>query len=237
MYKLVYKRWIFCIIFMIISLMFSTASAYKIDGYFNDNDQYTILATIVDAGDTTYTISCGHILSSPENAVLPEKIVLNKFRYSYDSEQADNYNTPHLGDNIIVSFKSDGTSYQIQNGIYMVNTVTYSSAFLFIPKELTKKEDILQLAALSYYIRSNGECVEYDFEPDAVYSKDGFEIVPSQYLKIIETDNVTGRQEEINKTDYMFLIQNKWIVGTIIISFGLIAGLIVLVIINKKMFR
>lgn len=237
MYKLVYKRCALCIVFIIISIISSTAFAYKIDGYFNDKDQYTVLATIVDASDTTYTISCGHILSSPENAVLPERIVLNKFRYSYNSEQADNYNTPHLGDNIIVSLKSDGSSYQIQNGIYMVNTVTYSSAFLFIPKELTKKEDILKLAALSYYIRSNGECVEYDFEPDAVYSKDGFEIVPSQYLKIIETDTVTGRQEEINKPDFMFLKQNKWMVGTSIITFGLITGLIVLIIINKKMFR
>lgn len=233
----IYKICALCIVFVMISILCTTALAYRIDGYFNDNDQYTILATIIDAGDTTYTISCGHILASPENAVLPEKIVLNKFRYSYDSTQADNYNTPHLGDNIIISFKKTGSSYQIQNGIYMVNTVTYSSAFLFIPKELTKKEDILKLAALSYYIRSNGECVEYDFRQDAVFSKEGFEIVPSQYLKVIETDNITGRQEEIEKPKLIFADENKWLIGVFIILFGMVAGLIALVIINKRLFR
>lgn len=211
--------------------------ADKIDGYFDDEDQFTVLATIIDAGDTTYTISCGHILSAPDNAVLPEKILINKFRYSYDSEQADNYNTPHLGDNIIISFKKNGSSYHVQNGVYMVNTVTYSSAFLFIPKELTKMDDILKLAALSYYIRSNGECVEYDFRADSVFSKDGFEITPSEYLKTIETDKVTGRQEETGKNSNGFAEDNKWIIGILIISFGMLIGLIALIVINKKIFR
>ncbi len=235
MYKTIY-RYVICLIFLVVSLFSSNVYANKIDGYFEGQKQFNMLATIVDAGDTTYTISCGHILSSPNNASIPEKIVLNKFRYAYDSEQADNYNTPHLGDNIIISVKYNGSSYEIQNGVYMVNTVTYSSSFIFIPKELTKKEDILKLSALAYYIRSNGECVEYDFKSDSVYSKDGFEILPSKYLKTIETDKISGRQEETDKQSGMFSNESKWIVGSFIIIFGMLLGLVVLVFINKKIF-
>lgn len=234
-----FKKIIACIICIIaiVSLMFLNTYANNVSGYFEDNDQFVILATIIDASDTTYTISCGHILSAPEYSALPEIITVNKFRYGYDSEQADNYNTPHLGDNIIISIKYNGYSYEIRNDVYMVNTVTYSSAFVFIPKELTKARDIAELSSLAYYIRSNGESVEYEYRNDSVFLKDGFEIKPSDYLKIIETDKTTGRQEEYDESVKSFVERNAWIVGTIIIVFGMIIGLVALLIINKKIIR
>ena len=90
---------------------------------------------------------------------------------------------------------------------------------------------------MAYYIRSNGECTEYDFKSDSVFSKDGFEILPTEYLKIIETDKVTGRQEESNENGFFSSVENKWIIGAFIIFFGMLTGLIALIIINKKMFR
>ncbi len=223
-----------CLICIILA---SDVYANKVDGYFKDDNKFVVLATIIDATDTTYTISCGHVLSSPEYSTLAETITVNKFRYAYDSEQADNYNTPHIGDNIIISFKYNGYSYEILNGVYMVSTVTYSSAFVFIPKELTKKDEILGLSALAYYIRSNGECVDYIYTENTVKNKEGFEINASQYLRTIETDNATGRKEETANGFSAFLNTNKWITGTFIIIFGMILGLVALIIINKKVIR
>lgn len=228
-----------CIIVILLILLTSNITlADGVDEYFkSEPNEYDILATIEEINDeeSTITLKKGHTIRNATETVLPEKITVDKFRYSYNSAVADKYNTPQFGDYVIISLKKVNDSYIVQNGVYLVDTTSGNLAKIIYPIELENTVDKLKLSALAYYIRTDGERNEFEYTKNSVKTKDGQEIAAEDYLIPMEFNPLTNKPEQIND-DQLTNINNesKWIIGVIIIISGMLIGYIIIILINKK---
>ncbi len=209
-----------------------------VDEYFEEeSNEYNILATIqqISDEDSTITLRKGYTICDTSDEVLPDEITVPKFRYSYNSSVADKYNSPQYGDNIIISIKKVNDTYIVQDGVYVVDNTSGNVAKIRYPIEIDDSIDKLKLTALAYYMRTNGERTKFEYTKDKVKTIDGQEINPEEYLEALRFNPDTNKPELINKNDKNTINdESKWIIGAVIISFGMIIGYIVILFINKK---
>lgn len=215
----------------------------------NSEHDISLLATISDIDDDSITADVYNSVGvlPGEETTLPHSVKIKKFRYTYCSEHAGDYNTPKVGDNIFVSLNADNNEniYAPVGAVYKTDTVDMRTLSILAPDEMKNKDCMDDIVAVAYYIRSDGMQKEFEFGDGTVsINKDGKEIrlyppdvktqLPIKYIdidgKIISADK---KQDVIavnpdNPMGGIGIVDNGFIAGRRIIAIGIIlAGLII----------
>ena len=224
-----------------------------------DENQLSVLATIRDI-DSNYVYVELYDTVGPDNENLMslKTLKLNKFRYTYCKTHADEYNSPKIGDNIYVCLyqKNDG-SYLVGNAAYKTDTVDLRTLNVYVPVETKNNTCMAEVAAISYFIRSDGSeksisisdgivTVEHDGQKTRLYPSETEKALPVIYIdksgQIINddkkqqdvinvVDNPIDQAKEIYNSELVFA---KRIVAISIIAIGCIAGIVVIYIYSNK---
>lgn len=158
--------------------VFSTSSA--VDKIIKNNDDYVILATIIGIDNESNMIELSKEYElSPKNTSLPSTIKVNKFKYSYCEEHSKSYNTPQIGDNIIVKVRISSNHYYVDNGGFKVDTVSHKTLKVFVPNEMKNEDCCADMLALAHYIRTDGEKTLYTINDNQVISSSDNKVINS----------------------------------------------------------
>lgn len=218
----------------------------------NDEHDMTVLATISDIDDESITADVYNSVGvlPGDKTQLAHSVKIKKFRYTYCSEHAQDYNTPKVGDNIFISLNAgeeNGTEplYEAVGAVYKTDTVDIRTLSVLAPDEMKNKDCMDDIVAVAYYIRSDGMQKEFNFGDGTVgITKEGKEIrlyppdvktqLPIKYIdkdgKIVSTDK---KQDVIavnpnNPVGGIGAIDRGFVTGRRIIAVGIIAaGLII----------
>lgn len=224
-----------------------------------DENQLSVLATVRDI-DSNYIYVELYDTVGPDNPkIMTHKTLkLNKFRYTYCKTHADEYNSPKIGDNIYISLyeKNDGT-YTVSNAAYKTDTVDLRTLNVYVPEETRNNSCMAEVAAISYFIRSDGSeknisvtdgvvTLEHNGEKTRLYPSETEKALPVIYIdktgQIINdekkqqdvinvVDNPIDQAKEIYNSELVFA---KRIIAISIIAIGFIAGIIGIYINSNK---
>ncbi|MBE7037504.1 MAG: hypothetical protein E7404_01220 [Ruminococcaceae bacterium] len=219
----------FISVFFVILFIFSNVYANNaVDTIISDETKYVILATITNVTDNSFELTRGYGVKYPEWAIIPDTFNVNKFKYGYCVEHADNYNNPQMGDNIIVAMEYANGVYNVVSAAFMVDNVS-SSAKVKVPENLKKYKCLNELLALGYYIHSDGERTEYEYTDDEkVYAvgengekfeinahKDDYVVFYDKNNALASEGEVTPQKKAENMSNYLMIF----------LSIGIIIGL------------
>ncbi len=252
------RRWMVCAVGLLLymGMLCTGVSAQTVATEIITGEQdYLLLATISDITDDAIVAAPYYsIVRQDENGrdmdeMLPTKdaIYIEKFRYSYCMEHADSFNTPKLGDNIFISLSKKGNGYVLKNGAFKTDTVDYKILTFLAPASMEGQDCMDDLAALSYFVRTDGKVRDFSFENGTVkVVKDGRELMlyPSDKLKELVTfvaDN--GKVSDSSKTKDVITDQEvalekpadyRWVLAMGILVLGLILGGILLSVLLQR---
>ena len=254
------KKFLMCIVLAAVLCCTVGASASDIAlSTVNGEHDMAVLATISDIDDESITADLYNSVGvlPGDKTELAHSVKIKKFRYTYCSEHASDYNTPKVGDNIFISLnaveKSGGEPlYEAVGAVYKTDTVDIRTLSVLAPDEMKNKDCMDDIVAVAYYIRSDGMQKEFNFGDGTVsITKDDKEIrlyppdvktqLPIKYIdkdgKIVSTDkkqdvisvNPDNPMGGIGAIDRGFITSRR-IIAVGIIAAGLIIGMIVVYI-------
>lgn len=243
---------------MIIANVISFAQS-DVQRVITDENQLSVLATIRDIDNNyVYVELYDTVGPDNENLMSSKTLKLNKFKYTYCKTHADEYNSPKIGDNIYVCIypKNDGT-YLVGNAAYKTDTVDLRTLNVYVPVETKNNSCMAEVAAISYFIRSDGSedgititdgtvTIEHDGQKTRLYPSETEKALPVIYIdksgQVIDdakkqqdvinvVDNPIDQAKELYNTELMFA---KRIVAISIIAIGFIVGIVVIYIYSNK---
>lgn len=215
--------------------VFSTSSA--VDKIITNDDDFVILATIIgiDNGENIIELSKEYEIS-PKNTSLPSTIKVNKFKYSYCEEHSKSYNTPQIGDNIIVKIRISPEHFYVDNGAFKVDTVSHRTLKVFVPNEMKNKDCCADMLALAHYIRTDGAKTAYTINGNQVISSSD-----NKVINMYEDDYIAYYSNGSNSTSN-YVTQSSVATNSVVFEVAiiftllilLVAGAVVIYIINKQ---
>ena len=124
----------------------------------SDTEAHCVLATVSDIDDNYVYAELYNTVADTQHvdSVLPKMLRIKKFRYSYCSEHAEEYNAPRVGDNIFATVKGDGNVFNVTTAAYKTDTVDERTLNFLAPAEMKNEHCLDDVVALAYYVRSNG---------------------------------------------------------------------------------
>ena len=200
-----FKKLVFPII--ISTLVFTFITSYAKDIIIDNtlNNSTEALATISDITDSHITIEVYGQIGIKDNIKLVETIKLKKFTYSYCENHARSYNTPKIGDNVYISIKQSGNSYELASFAYKTDTVDLRTLNILVPVDMENEDCMSELVARAYHIRSNGAQKEFVVDENNILyaKKDGEEI------KIYPTDSKSSLPVKIINSEGKIVSNEK----------------------------
>ncbi len=250
------KRKVSIVFLCIICLFLITSNvvyADSVDNFIKGDNDLLVLATITDIVDNNVVIepfSCFKNRISGTDTVLPDTVTLNKFRYYYCNEHAENFNIPKIGDNIVISLGKNLNSYYIKNGVYKTDTVDVKNIRVLVPISAKGEDCEGKLVSLSYFISTGGSYDRFVYQNGIVkVNENNAEVTlyPSvkNTEKLITYVGEDGKEMSSKEEDVitgginLTLDKNEdmWIYAIITIFVGLIFGFVVMWLLNKLISR
>lgn len=246
-----------CIIFITNIICFAQNDVKKV---ISDENQLSVLATIRDIdSDYVYVELYDTVGNDSNQFETSQMLKLNKFKFTYCETHAYDYNVPKIGDNIYVyiSLQKDGT-YNVSDVAYKTDTVDLRTLNVYVPYEMKENKCMADVAAISYFLRSDGSEKNISVSDGVVYIEQNGEIsrlypseteaaLPVIYIdkegKLINdekkqqdvinvVDNPIDQAKEIYNSELAFA---KRIIALGIIVIGSIVGVVLIYInANKK---
>ena len=220
------KKLLFAMIF-IITMMTTTLNCLCADvalAVLDDTESHCVLATISDIDpDYVYAELFNTVAdTNHDESTLPKVLKIKKFRYSYCSEHADDFNSPKIGDNIFATVKKTGDVYEVTNAAYKTDTVDERTLNFYAPSVIKGEQCMDDIVALAYFVRSNGLEREYEFDNGSVYVVRGDDSRTKVYPADIKTplpvrfvDDAgkvvdVAKQQDVINVDGDNLFENLW---------------------------
>ena len=148
---------------------------------FSGNQDYLLLATVVDMNDTSVFVAPYHNIYNGEKTKelpLTSNIEISKFRYSYCSEHSDISATPRIGDNIFISVNKSGNTYKMAHGAYKTSSVDYKMLNFYASESMKNSDCLAEIVALANFVRTDGTMRDFEFnEGTLTVNSDGKTII------------------------------------------------------------
>ena len=236
-------------------MLLSTASVYAkdiaLDVIEGDHD-YLMFATVSDIDEGYITAEFYDTLNKTEDEI-PLSVKIEKFRYSYCPEHGDSFNNPKIGDNIFVVLDKSENGYSASVA-YKTDTVDSRTLNLLVPSDMENNDCMTDVAAIAYLIRNGSANISFAFVDDTVsilrdkqetviYPTDAKNPVAIKYVTGEGKAKNTGKAQDVIAVNpvlpeaasyYKDLLMGKRIVALGIVLIGLISGMIVMYLSNKR---
>lgn len=258
------KRLMMCIL-TVISVITTVTTCFSEEITLNvlsDTEAHCVLATVSDIDDNYVYAELYNTVADTQHidSVLPKMLKIKKFRYSYCTEHAEEYNSPRVGDNIFATLKGDGNVYAVTSAVYKTDTVDERTLNFLAPAEMKNEHCLDDVVALAYYVRSNGLERGFVFDNGSVMLDRGDNTMTKLYPADIKNPipvkfvDLTGKvvdekkQQDVIDVSGGNIFENLWgsynyelvfakrVLALGIILAGIILGMVVVyfVVVRKK---
>lgn len=158
---------VFLLISLILCICISANAQGNVSDIFGSNQDYLLLATVIDVTDTSVFVAPYHnIYNGDDTKQMPltSNIEISKFRYSYCSDHSDISATPRMGDNIFISLNKNGDVYKMANGAYKTSSVDYKMLNFYASESMKGSDCLAEIVALANFVRTDGTMRDFRFE-------------------------------------------------------------------------
>lgn len=161
------KKSLIILISLVFFLFATTVSADKNIKIISKPQDYLVLGSINDIDEESIIITVDQVLGVKASGLVGEKITVKPFTYSYCTYHTPySFTKPSVSDNVVISLRTDGKKYAVENGAYKIDTTEHTSCKIISHAEEENEDCIKELAEITCFIRSNAKIKEFSFDSD-----------------------------------------------------------------------
>lgn len=161
------KKVLVLLIVSVILTLNISASAESAADIIGGKQDFVILGSVKDIEKDVMEITVDYVLNNPQSELIGTDIKVNKFSYSYCSDHApEEFSSPKVSDNIVLSIDKKSDKYTMKNGSYKVDSNEYANCKIIMHEDSKDEDCVEELLELTCYIRSNAKVKEFEFDDE-----------------------------------------------------------------------
>ncbi|MBO5008517.1 MAG: hypothetical protein J6D26_06750 [Clostridia bacterium] len=231
-----------CIACVMLGVM--VAHADNMVGFISGKQDHMILGSVKDISEKKIVITVDHVLSEPASKLIGTDITVSAFEYSYCEEHTpDEFNSPIISDNLVISVDKKGDAYVVKNGAYKVDSNEYASCKIVVHEDMHEEDCLSDLMRITCFIRSNAKVKEFEFDEEGrIYA--AYPQTVEQCVNFVDDDGTALVDEETPDTlptvppaapgEQSHSEDNRWIIAVCMLVVGSIAGMGVLYLVMTR---
>lgn len=244
------KKFVLLLCIITVFIIGLSAYAYSADDILNGEHDLLILGTVKDVDSDTVTVTVDNTVGKDTPSLRTGDINIERFNYSYcEDHTTEEFNSPKIGDNIFASLCLKNGAYEILGGAYKVDSSEIKNTCVIVYQNMKGEDCLNDAVEISYFIRTNGKISKFETDDNgsiyAVNDDDKILIYPLPGNESIKIADADGKiiSEDFND-DVMPIVpnspikenerDNRWIVSSVIIALGTVAGLVIFYVLYAK---